>query len=171
MAEELNKVINPKIGKFRTDKEVAEELGAHLWLSGVSHGTPVRVRHSDPILGTRAYEVSFPDGSTNSYAAHMIAESLSSQVDANGKEFMLMKEIMDHRFCQWMTTKGWKLLIEWKDCMTDWLPLKDLKESYQVQVAEYAVANKIAEQPTVDANGREFMPMKEIMDHQLRVGG
>jgi hypothetical protein len=30
---------------------------------------------------------------------------------------------------------------------TDWLPLKDLKESYLVQVAEYAVANKITEQP------------------------
>jgi hypothetical protein len=31
--------------------------------------------------------------------------------------------------------------------MTDWLPLKDLKESYPVQVAEYAVANKFAKQP------------------------
>jgi hypothetical protein len=27
-----------------------------------------------------------------------------------------------------MNTKGWKLLIEWKDGMMDWLPLKDLKE-------------------------------------------
>jgi hypothetical protein len=71
MAEELNKVINAKISKFRTDKEVAEELGAQ-------PGTPVRVANSNPILGTRAYEVSFPDGSTNSYAANMIAESLSS---------------------------------------------------------------------------------------------
>jgi hypothetical protein len=49
-----------------------------------------------------------------------------------------------------MTTKGWKLLVEWKDGLTDWLPLKDLKESYPVQVAEYAVANKIAEQPAFD---------------------
>jgi hypothetical protein len=46
-----------------------------------------------------------------------------------------------------MTTKGWKLLVEWRDGTTDWLPLKDLKESYPVQVVEYAVANKIAEQP------------------------
>jgi hypothetical protein len=44
---------------------------------------------------------------------------------------------------QQMTTKGWKLLVEWKDSMTDWLPLKDLKESYLVEVAEYAVVNKI----------------------------
>jgi hypothetical protein len=48
-----------------------------------------------------------------------------------------------------MTTKGWKLLIEWLDGTMDWLPLKDLKESYPVQVAEYAVANKIAEQPAL----------------------
>jgi hypothetical protein len=46
-----------------------------------------------------------------------------------------------------MTTKGWKLHLEWKDGTTDWLPLKDLKESYPVQVAEYAVANKISEKP------------------------
>jgi hypothetical protein len=45
-----------------------------------------------------------------------------------------------------MTTKGWKLLVEWKDGSMDLLPLKDLKESYPVQVAEYAVANKIVEQ-------------------------
>jgi hypothetical protein len=45
-----------------------------------------------------------------------------------------------------MTTKGWKLLVGWKDGTTDWLPLKDLKESYPVQVAEYTVVNKIAEQ-------------------------
>jgi hypothetical protein len=48
-----------------------------------------------------------------------------------------------------MTTKGWKLLIEWKDGTTDCLPLKDLKESYLVQVAEYAVANKTVEQPAL----------------------
>jgi hypothetical protein len=45
-----------------------------------------------------------------------------------------------------MTTKGWKLLFEWKNGMMDWLPLKDLKESYPVQVTEYGVTNKIVEQ-------------------------
>jgi hypothetical protein len=96
----------------------------------------------------------------------MITESLYSQVDADGRGFILMKEIVDHRSdgsvvpvddayyvapngrtTRRMTTMGWKLLNEWKDGTTDWLPLKDLKESYPVQFAEYAVANKIAEQP------------------------
>jgi len=34
-----------------------------------------------------------------------------------------------------------------KDGSSMWLPLKDLKESYPIQVAEYAVANKIADEP------------------------
>jgi hypothetical protein len=31
----------------------------------------------------------------------------------------------------------------WKDGLSDWLPLKDLKDAHPVQIAEYAVANKI----------------------------
>ena len=45
------------------------------------------------------------------------------------------------------TTKGWQLLVQWKDGSTSWTPLKDLKESNPVEVAEYAVANKIADEP------------------------
>jgi hypothetical protein len=44
------------------------------------------------------------------------------------------------------TTKGWQLLVEWKDRSSDWIPLADLKNSYPVQVAEYTV-NKIALEP------------------------
>jgi hypothetical protein len=33
---------------------------------------------------------------------------------------------------QWMIMKGWKHLVEWKDGMTDWIPLKELKGSYAV---------------------------------------
>jgi hypothetical protein len=39
-----------------------------------SDSTPVRAAHSNPILDTREYEVSFPDGSSNCYAANMIPE-------------------------------------------------------------------------------------------------
>jgi hypothetical protein len=38
--------------------------------------------------------------------------------------------------------------VSWKDGSSDWVPLKDLKDAYPVQVAEYAVAkNKIANVP------------------------
>jgi len=32
----------------------------------------------------------------------------------------------------------------WKDGLNDWVKLCDMKESYPVEVAEYAVNNKIA---------------------------
>jgi hypothetical protein len=186
LAEELDKAINEKIGKFRTNKEVAEELDSLFGPSGdlydgdldpfdeieaaeeaalmleadeltletfdkylaaevllphggelvrakvmgrkrAADGTPVGVAHSNPILDTYEYEVSFPDGSTDCYAA------LYSQVDADGREFILMKEIVDHRLdgsavpvddayyvdpngrtTRRMTAKGWKTLVEWK---------------------------------------------------------
>jgi hypothetical protein len=45
------------------------------------------------------------------------------------------------------TNRGWSLLVSWKDGSSDWLPLKDLKDAYPVQIAEYAAANKIAHEP------------------------
>ena len=45
------------------------------------------------------------------------------------------------------TTKGWFLNCLWQDGRSDLVALKDLKESHPVQVAEYAVNNKIALQP------------------------
>ena len=45
------------------------------------------------------------------------------------------------------TTKGWEILVEWKDGSTTWVQLKDLKESYPVQLAEYAVQARISEEP------------------------
>ena len=39
------------------------------------------------------------------------------------------------------------MLIRWKDGSTTWFPLKDMKESYPVQVSEYAVLTQIHEEP------------------------
>jgi hypothetical protein len=54
---------------------------------------------------------------------------------------------MNGRRIQWMTTAGWKMCVQWKDCSTSWEHLKDLKESNPFQVAEYAVANGIDAKP------------------------
>jgi len=45
------------------------------------------------------------------------------------------------------TTKGWKLLLEWVDGSMDWVRLAEVKEAYPLQLAEYAVANGIADEP------------------------
>jgi hypothetical protein len=43
---------------------------------------------------------------------------------------------------------SWKLLRQWKDGTSTWVSLKDMKESFPVESAEYAVNNKIAEEPS-----------------------
>ncbi|KAI2493498.1 Reverse transcriptase (RNA-dependent DNA polymerase) [Fragilaria crotonensis] len=89
-----------------------------------------------------------------------------SQVDDEGRSYAVMSEIVDHRtnghalskddgFVEdkrgrrhpRITTRGWELQVEWRDGSTTWVPLSELKESNPIQVAEYAVANKIAEEP------------------------
>jgi hypothetical protein len=45
------------------------------------------------------------------------------------------------------TTRGWKLLCQWKDESTSWVPLVDLKDSNPIELAEYDVANKIDQEP------------------------
>jgi hypothetical protein len=117
-------------------------------------------------LDTRIYEVQFPDGHVLDYAANVIAESIYLQVDDEGNQFLLLQEIIDHKKDDlavkmkdmWitsingnksihLTTKGWKLCVVWRDGSTSWEPLKDLKESNPLQVAEYAVANDIDNEP------------------------
>jgi hypothetical protein len=38
---------------------------------------------------------------------------------------------------------GWKLCVKWKDGTTSWEQLADLKESYPIKVAEFAVSRDI----------------------------
>ena len=42
---------------------------------------------------------------------------------------------------------GWELCCQWRDRETSWENLKDLKDSYSLEVSEYTVANKILEEP------------------------
>ncbi len=44
-------------------------------------------------------------------------------------------------------TQGWELLIQVKDGSTDWVALKDFKESYPVKLALYAVEQSIQDKP------------------------
>jgi hypothetical protein len=129
-------------------------------------GNLVGHRHHNPILDTREYEVEFPDGAVDTFMANLIAENMYSQVDANGCLYALLSEIIDHKsngsavqkddgfkttkdgqVRPRYTTKGWKLLVSWKDGSTSWVPLKDMKDSFPVEVTEYAMVNKILEEP------------------------
>ena len=129
---------------------------------------PISVKApGQPMLDTRLYEVEFLDGSTEAVMANLIAENLYSHVDVKGCSFSVIKEIVDHHHKDGhallkdngfivmqsgqqklkRTTQGWDHLCKLGDGTTAWIPLKDLKESMPVQVTEYAIANKIAEEP------------------------
>jgi len=128
-------------------------------------GNPIGRSHTNPLLDTRVYTVEFDDGETLEYAANVIAENMYSQVDTEGRQYQILESIVDHKKDgsavsaddQYVTvngkkharktTKGWKLCIKWKDGSTSWEPLKDLKESNPVEIAEYAVAHKIVHEP------------------------
>ena len=46
-----------------------------------------------------------------------------------------------------ITTKGWDLYVEWDNGTGSWIPLRDLKESNPIQVAEYAQSRNISHLP------------------------
>jgi hypothetical protein len=64
------------------------------------------------MLDTCEYEVQYPDWSTQSYLANVIAEHLYSQVDAEGNQYAVREEITDHEYdggrsetdCRWEET-------------------------------------------------------------------
>ena len=108
----------------------------------------------NPILNTRVYEVMFPDGAIEQYAANILAENLIGQVDEDGHRYQLLESIEDHRtngkqstIQGSLTTKGHELRCQWKDGTSTWIPLKDMKESYPIETAEFAVAMDLAESP------------------------
>jgi hypothetical protein len=66
------------------------------------------------------------------------------------------------------TTRGWKLLVSWKDGTSSWIALKDLKESNPVEVAEYALANKILEEPAFAWWARHVLRKRERIIRKVK---
>ena len=97
-----------------------------------------------------------------------------SQVDSEGHCYQDITEVTDHKKddssiakvdgfiksrsgnLHWKrTTRGWKVLVEWKDGSVDWVPLKGLKQSNPVDLAEYAMANDISDKPAFNWRVKE----------------
>ena len=129
-------------------------------------GLPIGTANDNPILDSRLYEIEFSDGHRTSLAANVIAENFFAQVDPEGNRHVLFSEIIDHRtngqqvhlkdefvvtkmgtHRRRETTKGWEILIQWKDGSSTWVALKDAKEAYPGQLAEYATAAATASKP------------------------
>ncbi len=60
-------------------------------------GNPVGHANDNPILDTRSNIVDFDDGNQTELTANIIAESLYSQCDPNGNQYVLLEEIVNHQ--------------------------------------------------------------------------
>ena len=117
----------------------------------------IQKENTNPLLDTRVYNIEFPYGGIMEYSTNTIIESLLENSDEEGNTFGIIVGIVGH----WMnadalksnqatvyinsqrkkvvTTKGWDLYVEWKDGTHSWIPLKDVKSSNPLMMAEYAV--------------------------------
>jgi hypothetical protein len=101
------------------------------------HGNPIGKANPNPIFDTRIYQVQLPDGRVEEFTANVIAECLYSQVNEEGRQYVLLEDIIDYEVTEdcmaeeekfqispsgnlhhWQTTKGWKLCVLWKDIST-----------------------------------------------------
>ena len=101
-------------------------------------------------LNAQVYDVATPDGGVEQYSANVIAENIYTQVDDEGYRSQLLDDIIDHRRTdaanlpagtnkyKTKSTKGWYLLVKWKDDSESWKPLKNVKEAYPAHAALYA---------------------------------
>ena len=108
-------------------------------------GEPIGQAATNPLFDTRQYEIEFTDSTKEKYTANIIAENMYAQVDNDGNMFSILAEITDHKKDETaipisegtvtsangtmrnkITSKGWKLLVLWKDRSTSWEKLKDL---------------------------------------------
>jgi hypothetical protein len=152
--------------EVRLQKDGKEVLGVVTARNHDHEGNPIGRSHNNPILDTKIYHVTFPDGDSAEYNANKIAECLYSQVDDKGRQYLILQEIIDHKrtnealsdeqifqvshngnIHHRMTTKGWKLCVSWVDGSTSWESLADMKNSFPVQVAEYVIAHQLRDLP------------------------
>ena len=116
-----------------------------------ANGRPIGLANDNPILDSRIYEVKYRDGYVAEMEANVIAENLFTQVDKEGNIFVIIESITNtitHTLQQDAfvitksgtkrrknTAKGLEVCIQWKDGSTTWNKLKDIKDSYPVQMA------------------------------------
>jgi len=164
--------ITPEMGDNYLTAELMLPRGGTMEKGRVSarkrdrNGNPVGLANSNPILDTRVYIIDFDDGDQTELTANLIAESLFSQCDPDGNQYVLLDEIVDHRRLPTAikladqkvirangrtylkrSTIGWQICCQWKDGSSSWENLSDLKESHPIETSEYAKIIGIDHEP------------------------
>ena len=114
------------------------------------HGEPIGRAHPNPLFDTREYEIEFTDGTREKYQANVIAENMYAEVDDEGHQYLLLQEITDHHKDNSavpisegtvrsangtarpkVMTRGWELLVQWKDGSVSWRSLRNSRNRTQ----------------------------------------
>jgi len=90
--EAYDNFISAQVRLFKGGQEYLGTVASH---KRDANGNPVGRSNPNPILDTRVYQVTFPDGDTAEYSANIIAENLYSQVDGEGRQYLLLENIID----------------------------------------------------------------------------
>ena len=125
-------IINAEVMKQNGDEMAMGKVARRsLDADGRTTGT----YHDNPFLNTITYDVEFPNDQFKEYSANIINENMLTKVDSYRYSLSLMDSIIDHQRDPSQaipiedkyittksgqkhlrkTTKGWKLLIKWKD--------------------------------------------------------
>ena len=71
-------------------------LGKVIGCKQDSDGNPIGKGHSNPIFGTRLYQVQFPNGHLEEYSANIIAQNIYSELDTEGFRYILLDFIIGY---------------------------------------------------------------------------
>ena len=111
-----------------------------------------------------------------------------AQVDQEGHRLKLLDEFLDHRFTgasvqevryvktkdgkrklqEPMSTNGCEILVQWRDGTQTWNKMKDIKEAYPVELAEYTVKAKIHKQSQFDWWVKKVLKKREAIVKKVK---
>ena len=172
----LDLIINAKINLSERDRA---ELGKVIDQKWNANGLLIGRKHQNPMLDLPLYIIEFPDGGTQEVSYNAITEHLFSQVDSKGNQYQIFCEIINHckkkgvrdkanqyqhqgtKQVKKKTIAGWDLEVEWCDGTMSWIPLKEIKVTNAVKVAEYAKMNWIDDEPAFDWWIHDILKHKE----------
>ena len=116
---------------------------------------PIGTFNVNPLLNTRVYLAEFPDGHIQELNANIIAKAIYSNLNKDGFEDQLFQDIIDHCYepsivtnqSMECTTRGWEICVAWTDGTSSWHKMVEIKNSFPLNLAEYAVANNLQDLP------------------------
>ena len=128
-------------------------------------------KHGIPAWDSWVFTVEFPNRDQQDVTYNLIVQNLQTQLIEDRHAIKLFKQIIGH--CKlpnainkqdqhqllptgWKVSKrtlaSWDLEVEWLDGSTSWIPLKDLKASNPIEVANYSVDRNIDYEPAFNWN-------------------